>query len=65
MLTYVVASLLLTSWILPGLATALTPFEYKDLVGPARAALIMLPKTFDGAILLSRAGSIEMGLSHP
>jgi Na+/H+-dicarboxylate symporter len=32
MVTYMVASLLLTFWILPGLVTSLTPFRYKDLV---------------------------------
>ena len=40
MVTYMVASLLLTFWILPGLVTSLTPFRYKDVVGPTRAALI-------------------------
>ena len=40
MVTYMIASLLLTFWILPGLVTSLTPFRYKDLVGPIRAALI-------------------------
>jgi len=40
MATYMVASLLLTFWVLPGLVTSLTPFGYKDLVGPARTALV-------------------------
>jgi ABC-type amino acid transport substrate-binding protein len=40
MVTYMVVSLLLTFWILPGLVTSLTPFKYKDLVGPTRAALV-------------------------
>jgi ABC-type amino acid transport substrate-binding protein len=40
MLTYAVASLLLTFWILPALATAVTPLEYRDFLGPTRAALI-------------------------
>lgn len=40
MVTYPVASLLLTFWILPGLAASLTPFAYKDFLGPTRAALI-------------------------
>jgi Na+/H+-dicarboxylate symporter/ABC-type amino acid transport substrate-binding protein len=40
MVTYPVASLLLTFWILPGLAASLTPFTYKDFLGPTRAALI-------------------------
>ena len=40
MVTYMVASLLLTFWILPALVTSLTPLKYKDLiVGPARTAL--------------------------
>jgi Na+/H+-dicarboxylate symporter len=30
----------MTFWVLPGLAAALTPFRYKDLVGTVRAALI-------------------------
>jgi len=40
MVAYVVASLVLTFWILPGLVTSLTPFHYRDLVGPTRAALV-------------------------
>ena len=40
MATYMVASLLLTFWILPGLVACLTPLRYKDLVGPARTALV-------------------------
>jgi Na+/H+-dicarboxylate symporter/ABC-type amino acid transport substrate-binding protein len=40
MVTYPVASLLLTFWILPGLAASLTPFTYRDFLGPTRAALI-------------------------
>ncbi|MGH7492215.1 MAG: cation:dicarboxylate symporter family transporter [bacterium] len=40
MLTYMVAALLLTFWILPALVTSLTPFKYKDLVGPTRTALL-------------------------
>jgi len=40
MLTYLVASFVLTFWILPALVTSLTPFKYKDLVGPLRTALI-------------------------
>jgi Na+/H+-dicarboxylate symporter len=40
LLTYVVTSLLLTFWILPGLVTALTPLRYADLIGPTRAALV-------------------------
>lgn len=40
MLTYAAASLLLSFWILPGLVTSLTPFGYKDLIGPTRDALV-------------------------
>ena len=40
MVTYIVASLLLTFWILPGLVTCLTPLAFKDLMGPARTALM-------------------------
>lgn len=40
MVAYMVVSVLLSFWILPALVTSLTPFKYKDLVGPARTALI-------------------------
>ncbi len=40
MVAYMVAALLLTFWILPALVTSLTPFTYKDMVGPARTALL-------------------------
>lgn len=40
MLTYVVISILLSFWILPALLTTLTPFSYRELVGPIRTALI-------------------------
>jgi Na+/H+-dicarboxylate symporter/ABC-type amino acid transport substrate-binding protein len=40
MVTYAVASLLLTFWILPGLVTSLTPVRYRDLIGPTRDALV-------------------------
>jgi Na+/H+-dicarboxylate symporter len=40
MVAYMVAALLLTFWILPALVTSLTPFKYKDMVGPARTALL-------------------------
>jgi Na+/H+-dicarboxylate symporter/ABC-type amino acid transport substrate-binding protein len=36
---FIVASLLLTFWILPGLAAALTPFSYRDILRSARDAL--------------------------
>ncbi len=40
MVTYAVAALLLTFWILPGLVASLTPIRYRDLVGPTRDALV-------------------------
>ena len=40
MVVYIVASLLLTFWILPFLVANLTSLSYKEIVGPARAALI-------------------------
>jgi Na+/H+-dicarboxylate symporter len=40
MVTYPRGVALLTFWILPGLAASLTPFNYKDFLGPTRAALI-------------------------
>jgi Na+/H+-dicarboxylate symporter/ABC-type amino acid transport substrate-binding protein len=40
MVTYAAVATVLTFWILPSLVTTLTPFRYKDLVGPARTALI-------------------------
>lgn len=40
MVAYMVISLLLTFWVLPALVTSLTPFTYRELVGPVRAALI-------------------------
>jgi len=36
---FIVATLLLTFWILPGLAAALTPFSYRDILRSARDAL--------------------------
>jgi Na+/H+-dicarboxylate symporter/ABC-type amino acid transport substrate-binding protein len=40
MIDYLVFALLLTFWILPSLVTGLTPFRYKELVDPAKTALI-------------------------
>jgi Na+/H+-dicarboxylate symporter/ABC-type amino acid transport substrate-binding protein len=40
MVTYAVMSLLLTFWILPGLVASLTALRYRDVVGPARDALV-------------------------
>ncbi|MGD9052365.1 MAG: cation:dicarboxylase symporter family transporter [Desulfobacterales bacterium] len=36
---FIVATLLLTFWIIPGLATALTPFTYRDIIKSSRDAL--------------------------
>jgi Na+/H+-dicarboxylate symporter len=36
---FIVATLLLTFWILPGLAAAITPFSYRDILKSARDAL--------------------------
>ena len=36
---FIVATLILTFWILPGLAAALTPFSYRDIIKSARDAL--------------------------
>jgi len=40
LVTYVMASLLVTFWILPGLVTALTPLTYREVVGLTKAALL-------------------------
>jgi Na+/H+-dicarboxylate symporter/ABC-type amino acid transport substrate-binding protein len=40
LVTYVVISLLVSLWVLPGLVAALTPFRYGQVLGPARDALI-------------------------
>jgi Na+/H+-dicarboxylate symporter/ABC-type amino acid transport substrate-binding protein len=40
LVTYVLASLLVTFWILPGLVTALTPLTYREVVGLTKDALI-------------------------
>jgi Na+/H+-dicarboxylate symporter/ABC-type amino acid transport substrate-binding protein len=39
-ITYTVAAVLLTFWILPMLLTTVTPFKYKDVVGLSRDALV-------------------------
>ena len=38
--TFVMATLLLTFWILPGLVTVLTPFRYRDVMRACRDALV-------------------------
>ena len=38
--TFVVATLVLTFWILPGLVSVVTPFSYRDVMRSARDALV-------------------------
>ena len=40
LITYVIIALLIALWVLPGLVAALTPFSYKEVLGPTRDALI-------------------------
>src|SRR6185503_5763354 len=40
LITYIIVALLVALWVLPGLVSALTPFSYKEVLGPTRAALI-------------------------
>ena len=40
LITYVLIALLVALWVLPGLVAALTPFRYRDVLGPTRDALI-------------------------
>src|SRR5687767_1245014 len=40
LITYVVIALLIALWVLPGLVAALTPFSYREVLGPTRDALI-------------------------
>lgn len=40
LITYMAVALLLALWVLPGLVSALTPFTYRDVLGPTRDALI-------------------------
>jgi Na+/H+-dicarboxylate symporter/ABC-type amino acid transport substrate-binding protein len=40
LITYVFVSLLVALWVLPGLVSSLTPFSYKEVLGPTRDALI-------------------------
>lgn len=40
LIAYGVIASLMALWILPGLVAALTPFKYKDVLGPTRDALI-------------------------
>jgi Na+/H+-dicarboxylate symporter len=38
--TYVALAIVLSFWVLPALVAAVTPFSYREIVGPARDALI-------------------------
>jgi Na+/H+-dicarboxylate symporter/ABC-type amino acid transport substrate-binding protein len=40
LVTYVIIALLIALWVLPGLVSALTPFSYREVLGPTRDALI-------------------------
>jgi len=40
LITYVLVAMLVALWVLPGLVSALTPFSYKEVLGPTRDALI-------------------------
>jgi Na+/H+-dicarboxylate symporter len=40
LITYVIVALLIALWVLPGLVSALTPFSYREVLGPTRDALI-------------------------
>ena len=40
LVTYMVMALLVALWVLPGLVAALTPFRYREVLGPTRDALI-------------------------
>jgi Na+/H+-dicarboxylate symporter len=40
LITYVIVALLVALWVLPGLISAVTPFRYREVLGPTRDALI-------------------------
>ena len=40
LITYVLVAVLVAFWVLPGLVAALTPFTYKEVLGPTRDAFI-------------------------
>lgn len=40
LVTYVAVALLVSLWVLPGLVAAVTPFRYRQVLGPTRDALI-------------------------
>jgi Na+/H+-dicarboxylate symporter len=52
LITYVTVALLVALWVLPGLVSALTPFRYKEVLGPTRDALITAFMTADLFIVL-------------
>lgn len=52
LITYVAVALLVALWVLPGLVSALTPFGYREVLGPARDALITAFMTADLFIVL-------------
>jgi ABC-type amino acid transport substrate-binding protein len=52
LITYVAVALLVALWVLPGLVSALTPFGYREVLGPTRDALITAFMTADLFIVL-------------
>ena len=40
LVTYVLIALLVALWVLPGLVSALTPFKYREVLGPTRDGII-------------------------
>ena len=58
---FIVATLLLTFWILPGLAAALTPFSYREILKSARDALTT---GFAGVVGEKRAKNVKRYLPN-
>ena len=52
LITYVAVALLVALWVLPGLIPALTPFRYREVLGPTRDALITVFMAADLFIVL-------------
>ena len=52
LITYVIVALLVALWVLPGLIAALTPFGYREVLGPTQDALITAFMTADLFIVL-------------
>jgi Na+/H+-dicarboxylate symporter len=52
LITYAAVTLLVALWVLPGLVSALTPFGYREVLGPTRDALITAFMTADLFIVL-------------